>query len=1218
MSARRRYGIATILCATLAAPAAAQLTTGTVTGAVEDGQGLRVPGATVVLISQARGTRGAPAITDASGEFILAGVLSDTYTVEVSLTGFKSLTRPDVAVSGGDRVSVGTLRLEVGGATETVQVTSEVPLIQARSGERSFTVASTEVQELPLTGRNFTELTLLTPGVSNLNGDRLGGGGQNNIMIDGVSSVDTGSNTQMLQMNVDAIAEVKVLTSGYQAEYGRSSGLQISAVTKTGTNQFRGSVYDLLRDSDWNSNSWANRENGVAKDEFSESDWGYTVGGPIGRPGGRNKLFFFHSMEFRPRTGGGDLVRLRLPTALERAGDFSQSLDNNGAFIGAIRDPQTGQPFPGNVIPADRIYGPGQAVLNWWPLQPNLTQSAGTSYNTEYRNPTYSLLQYQPAVTVDYLPTSPLRLSFRYTGHNQQATTPVVPGSIPGWNDTFQYHGRPWRLTYSASASYTINSTTFLEATYGVAQNTLGDPPASDSANRYLAGLGDVPLLYPEAGVLDPDSYQAQALSNRDLPFFQDGRVDVAPIFSWGTRIGTAPPNLPYPAFLNLNRTQDVSINLTKVVGRHTFKTGFYLNHAYKAQNLTAGSGGTRMEGELSFANDSNNPFDTGFGFSNALIGAYQEYAQSSRFLEGNFISNNVEGFAQDNWKVNNRLTLDYGVRLVHQQPIYDQGRQGSSFFVDRWSADAAPALFGPACATTYPCSGSALRAVNPLTGQTLPAGSASIIGQAVPDSGDPLNGLVPVDVAPNNFAGYEWPTLAVAPRFGAAYDATGDQTLVFRGGAGLFFDRPRGGTSYASIGNPPSASSTVLNYGLLSNLGGGGLFSRQPVSAVTMYEFDNTDSLPASWQWNAGVQMALPHALSLDVSYVGQHSYERTGDGGSLANSYNLNAVDFGTAYAPEMQDPTKAASAVPGASAFSNNLLRPYPGFANINVRAQAFYHTYHSLQTSLQRRFVGGFSMGFNYTLALSETSNEGLIIRLQHAADGSVSERADNAEYQRLNDNPGLRRHVLRGNFVWDLPDLTPGAAAAQRILAAAANDWQVSGVWTGGSGATYTPTFAYQSGGQNVNLTGSPDYAAAIVLNGDPGSGCSGDRYRMFDTSVFSGPTYGSLGLESGRNYLSLCSLNIWDVAVSRNVRMGGGRSLQFRVDIFNLFNTVVFNSVASRLDLVSPASQTVRNAQYDAAGNLNPDRLRPQAAGFGAANGALPLRSVQLQIRFRF
>ena len=173
-------------------------------------------------------------------------------------------------------------------------------------------------------------------------GTRLGGAGQNNIMMDGISAMDTGNNGQMLNMNVDAIGEVKILTQGYQAEFGRSSGLQITAVTKSGTNRFRGSGYDIQTNSDWDSNSWVNIKNGDAKVKTSTKTLGYTIGGPVGKPGGDNKLFFFYSHEYRPVTAAinsGNPIRIRVPTALERAGDFSQTRDNTGALFNLIKDP---------------------------------------------------------------------------------------------------------------------------------------------------------------------------------------------------------------------------------------------------------------------------------------------------------------------------------------------------------------------------------------------------------------------------------------------------------------------------------------------------------------------------------------------------------------------------------------------------------------------------------------------------------------------------------------------------------------------------------------------------------------------------------------------------------------------------------------------------------------------------------------------------------------
>jgi hypothetical protein len=307
------------------AVAQAQLTTGTVTGVVQDQQQASVPGASVTLVSEARGTSVPSVITGANGEFTFVNIAPDSYKLQVTLQGFRTVQRTGVTVSPGDRVVVPTIKLEVGGTAETITVTAEAGLIQAQSGERSFNVSQSAVQNLPIQSRSFTALTSLAPGVTldaNNTPTRVGGGGSTNIMMDGVSANDTGANRPIVQVNVESIAEVKILTSGYQAEYGRNSGVQITAVTKSGTNRFHGSVYDVERNSAWNANSKTNILNGDPKVVAKQRDWGFSLGGPVGKPGGANKLFFFFAQEFEPRNAGNDTFRYRVPTALERAGEW--------------------------------------------------------------------------------------------------------------------------------------------------------------------------------------------------------------------------------------------------------------------------------------------------------------------------------------------------------------------------------------------------------------------------------------------------------------------------------------------------------------------------------------------------------------------------------------------------------------------------------------------------------------------------------------------------------------------------------------------------------------------------------------------------------------------------------------------------------------------------------------------------------------------------------
>ena len=250
------------------------------------------------------------------------------------------------------------------------------------------------------------------------------------------------------------------------------------------------------------------------------------------------------------------------------------------------------------------------------------------------------------------------------------------------------------------------------------------------------------------------------------------------------------------------------------------------------------------------------------------------------------------------------------------------------------------------------------------------------------------------------------------------AYDLTGNQTFILRAGGGLFFDRPDGNTVFSIPGNPPISTSQDLRNGQLQTLGTG--LSSVGVPALIDFQYDA--KLPSSWQWQTGVQMALPWAAALDVSYVGNHGFNRLRQFQGAANgAVDLNAVDIGAAYLPQNQDPTLGPSSVPGASAYTSNLLRAFRGLASINEQRTAFWDEYHSIQMSLNRRSRSGLAFGTNYTLGLSLKGNTGLQQRLQHAADGTISLRADQAAYEKLNENLALQRHVIKSYAVWDLPN-----------------------------------------------------------------------------------------------------------------------------------------------------------------------------------------------------
>ena len=439
-SSRSVFTAACLIALVLSAiPAAAQITTGTVLGNVKDAQGGVVPGATVVLVSEARGTKSRPRSPTRPATTCSRTSRRTPTPSKSRWTGSRPSQRTGVQVSGGDRVAVPALTLEPGGAAETVTVIAESPLVQAQSGERSFAVTTEQIENLPINHGNFTSLTAFTPGVvaggASAGGTRLGGAGQNNIMMDGISAMDTGNNGQMLKMNIESIAEVKILTQGYQAEYGRSSGLQITAVTKSGTNRFRGSAYDIQTNSDWNANSWVNEKNGDPKPTDKRRRYGYSIGGPVGKPGGNNKLFFFYSHEYRP-TNSRDQQRQPDPVSACRPRSSAPATSRRRSTTTArcstssrIRRRPAALQRDRTPAAASRTAAcsagfrrtgctrPGLAILNRYPL-PNA--DAGAGHQLQLRElgaaPSVEDLTQQPAIRLDYQLSPKLRVTGKYSG----------------------------------------------------------------------------------------------------------------------------------------------------------------------------------------------------------------------------------------------------------------------------------------------------------------------------------------------------------------------------------------------------------------------------------------------------------------------------------------------------------------------------------------------------------------------------------------------------------------------------------------------------------------------------------------------------------------------------------------------------------------------------------------------------------------------------------
>ncbi len=814
-------------------------------GSVKDEQGGVLPGATVTLASDTKGTA-QTVTTDAMGTFVFPYVQPDTYTITVALPAFQSIQLPGFVVNANDRIMAGIFTLALGQMAETLTVTGQSPEIQLKGGERGHTLQLAALRSFGVAGRSFFGLAAMVPGVVpntsaptsvdgfNVNGQRAN---SNNMTIDGVANIDTGNNgANMVQTNLDALAEFKVLTSSYQAEYGRAVGGQVQVVTRSGSRDFRGSAYWYGRRSAWNENTWLNIRDGIPKENSSRNDQGYTIGGPVYIPGhfnaDRKKLFFFWNQEFQRRQDPVSQVRVTVPTALERKGDFSQSVDANGNPWPYIRDYATGLPCSasntsgcfkyqgvlGRIDPS-RLYAPTLAALSLFP-DPNVSGQVGYNYRsqTPSRQPVDQLL-----FRVDYQANDNWRLTGRIMRHSSENELPygIAGWSIGGNLDDVQviadYPGYNWLGTATA----VLNSTTSLEVSVGSAYNAIDQYSTSEKFTR--THLADLAAQTGAPGGTALPMLNTTAIQDDYIPTFVygGGRITNQPVY----RAAQAP-------FTNFNTTYDALANLTKVAGAHTLKAGLYYQKSLKDQSAFA-----NFNGQLNFNNDANNPYDALHPFANAALGIYNTFGQASAYAKPMWRYTNVEWYVQDNWRTTSRITLDYGVRFYYLTPQWDVSKTASNWLAGEWDPAKAVRLYQPAVVN------GARVGYDAVTGTAV---AAAFIGRVVPGSGDRFNGAFQAGQGISDTL-TDGGKFRVSPRVGFAYDISGKQRMVVRGGFAILYDRPQGNQVFDLINNPPGMQTQVLAWGLVSQIGQGGTTPLYSPLAVypNQYRLDAAHRVP-------------------------------------------------------------------------------------------------------------------------------------------------------------------------------------------------------------------------------------------------------------------------------------------------------------------------------------------------------------------------------------
>jgi hypothetical protein len=604
-----------------------------------------------------------------------------------------------------------------------------------------------------------------------------------------------------------------------------------------------------------------------------------------------------------------------------------------------------------------------------------------------------------------------------------------------------------------------------------------------------------------------------------------------------GTRITASPGfgtgNAP---FVNYNTTIDLSDNLTKVWGKHNLKAGFYMQRSRKDQTSFANANGS-----YNFGDNPSNPYDTGFGFSNALLGVYNSFTQASNYINGMYRYWNMEWFAQDTWKITPNLTLDYGLRAAWYQPQYDSSLQASTFLPNLWDASKAPRLYQPA--------------INPANGQRAAYDAATStylpsfdIGLEVPNTGTPFQAICQANTCVDKYLfknrGLQW-----GPRFGIAWDVTGKGNLVIRTGSGIYYDRIQGNRIFDSVTNPPEAVSPTLQQNLVSTIDPKNVLLAPP----SLVAADPTGKIPTTYQYQFSVQYRLPENMTLDVGYVGSQSRH-------LQDNRNLNYNPFGQCFLPQNQDVQRVAAsptALLGNNCKDANFLKPYLGYNNINLYESQSTANYNALQIQVQRRTSKGLFVGMSYTWSKTMST----------AQSGGTNDnsfvRPD--QYNRMaNYGPASfdRRQVLAINYVYNTPKFRVGNGFTRLFT----DGWQLSGVTQAMTGSPFTPGFSI-SGAGNQNITGSNTEGARIgVVPGcDPYTHQS-DPFNRLNPNCFFAPSPGSIGLESGINYLYAPGAVNFDIAVQKEFAVKERAHIQLRLDLFNAFNHANFTGYNATLN----------------------------------------------------
>ena len=1149
--------------------------TGSIGGTVRDAAGAAVPGATVTITDPSKGNLTVRTLTtNDEGEFSAPNLSISIYTVTAEAPNFKKSVNTEIKVDVGQRRTV-DVALAAGSINESVIVEADPVAVDLTSATSGTVINGDQVRELSINNRNFTQLVTLAPGVSNDLSDQVFTGttnpegqpntvqiavngarsSQNTFTVDGADITDRGSNlTIQAYPSVDSIGEFRVLRSLFPAESGRSGGGQVNVITRSGTNKFRGSAFEFVRNEIFNANDFLTnsrpalaaqlgRDNNgkIKRRPFRYNNYGFTFGGPVyffnfGENDGGffrryDKTFFFFSEEVRNDRRSTTLVST-VPNANLRNGIFTSPicLQVTGTLCTASLNASPTNPLS---LPVGTINPVAQQYINQVYNKLPLPNGPG-AFDLQFPTPAVADFR-QEILKIDHTVNDKLSMYYRF----QNDKIPTIDANAIFTSGS----GIP---NVSTTQTNSPGRTHTFQATYAASSNMIFE-------GRYTFGFGAI--LSNNIGLL--------ALTNSQIsaPLAYPNTRDRIPSLTGNGFTGLT----GFGFYDNFSWKGNVTGTMTYIAGNHTMKFGAVYSKYRKNENALAGNN----EGVFSAFNTPGiaaiailpGGNTTQQSWANFLLGTNATFTQASFDYTADLRQIAFEAFAQDEWKARRNLTVYFGVRYSFFGAPYDKNGRLSNF---------DPALFNQANAPL-------------VTGA----------GNRVPGTGNFCNGIIvnsqnanvafpncTPTISPYGKFVVNAPKTDFAPRVGLAWDPFGNGKTSIRTGYGIYHEQTLNGPYLQNIGtNPPFQQTCQVVGTRLDNPvpGGCAVIASNTVSSLRAIQTEW--QTPYMQHWSLDVQHQLTNKTVLTAGYYGSKGTNLIGSfeenliapGAAIARGAT-GCAPIGTSTTPSVPCQIAGQAFFTGAQEAILDQIRPYRGYRSIAVIEPRFNSNYHSLQVSGQHRFTGSSQVNLAYTWSKNLTDNQN---------DRSASPQ-NTYDISKDKARAALdRRHILSINYIYELPFFRDQKGFVGKVL----GGWQASGIITYNTGLPFTPTVGgFDPAG--LGLIPPPTTVARPNVVCNPNQGGPQTAQQWFNTACFQptpvnntaipglSPFTNTVG-NGGRGIVEGPSTNRVDFTMAKNLRFSERFRLQLRAEAFNVFNTTNFRGINTAVFNTTTAPSTV-------------------------------------------